>query len=123
MRSAFAIVLILTTTTAAHAHSGGTDANGCHTDSSTGSRHCHGDGVGGGVGRGPVSIPGAILSLSGIISTTIALVVVFGIDCQGVPVNQVCWRKFGTWTWFGLSMAATIAGIAMLFAKTPPLIE
>ena len=26
-----------------NAHSGGTDENGCHTDSSTGTRHCHND--------------------------------------------------------------------------------
>ena len=25
----------------AHAHSGGTDSNGCHMDHKTGTRHCH----------------------------------------------------------------------------------
>ena len=30
------------------AHPGGTDSQGCHTDSATGVRHCHGGGGGGG---------------------------------------------------------------------------
>lgn len=34
-------VLALTCGAAAQAHSGGTDTNGCHTDSKTGIRHCH----------------------------------------------------------------------------------
>ena len=33
-------------------HSGGTDANGCHTDSSTGVRHCHSRSGGSGSGSG-----------------------------------------------------------------------
>src|SRR5687767_10838871 len=111
MRSALAMFLALMTATA-HAHSGGTDASGCHTDSSTGTRHCHGAGGGGG---GAISIPGAILSLSGAISSTIALFVALGTNCQGVPVDQVCWRKFGRWMWFGLSMAAMLTGVVMLF--------
>lgn len=38
-------VLVLLAAGAAEAHGGGTDASGCHTDSSTGSYHCHGGGV------------------------------------------------------------------------------
>ena len=34
----------------AQAHSGGTDAAGCHTDNSNGSYHCHNGGGGGGGG-------------------------------------------------------------------------
>lgn len=34
--------------TTAWAHSGGTDSDGCHTDSSTDLRHCHSSGGGGG---------------------------------------------------------------------------
>ena len=36
-----AIALLLAATTAAFAHSGGTDANGCHWDHKTGVYHCH----------------------------------------------------------------------------------
>lgn len=37
------VVLSLTVLTGAStAHSGGTDANGCHRESATGTRHCHG---------------------------------------------------------------------------------
>lgn len=33
--------IFLTFATSAYAHSGGTDANGCHTNHSTGDYHCH----------------------------------------------------------------------------------
>ena len=38
-----AIILTISALTAsfAHAHGGGTDANGCHTQKATGDRHCH----------------------------------------------------------------------------------
>ncbi|MBH23366.1 MAG: hypothetical protein CMH57_02660 [Myxococcales bacterium] len=39
--------LVAFTPTMALAHSGGTDSNGCHNNSSTGTRHCHNDGLGG----------------------------------------------------------------------------
>ncbi|MBD9405900.1 YHYH domain-containing protein [Acidovorax sp. ACV02] len=34
-------LLALCATVAVHAHSGGTDKQGCHMDSKTGIRHCH----------------------------------------------------------------------------------
>lgn len=43
-------VAVAATPSIALAHSGGTDANGCHNDSSTGTRHCHNEGGGGGGG-------------------------------------------------------------------------
>ena len=49
------------------AHSGGTDSSGCHTDSSTGSSHCHGDSGGDGSGDGVSSttmiIVGSLLAV------------------------------------------------------------
>ncbi|MGK9164925.1 YHYH domain-containing protein [Inquilinus limosus] len=37
-----AACLVVLTATAALAHSGGTDANGCHQDHKNGGYHCHG---------------------------------------------------------------------------------
>jgi len=36
------IVILLKSATLAYAHSGKTDANGCHTEKKTGEYHCHG---------------------------------------------------------------------------------
>jgi hypothetical protein len=42
MKKVIAIIsLTLAFSLPAMAHSGGTDSNGCHTDHSTGTRHCH----------------------------------------------------------------------------------
>lgn len=35
------VMLALGVITTAHAHSGGTDSNGCHTNHKTGDYHCH----------------------------------------------------------------------------------
>lgn len=40
MRTIFAIAIFMAVGFA-HAHSGGTDKNGCHMDHKTGIRHCH----------------------------------------------------------------------------------
>jgi len=40
MKTAFLIAALLCAGFA-HAHSGGTDKQGCHTDHKTGTRHCH----------------------------------------------------------------------------------
>jgi hypothetical protein len=100
------LILVMATTTArtVRAHSGGTDENGCHTDSRTGDFHCHGSGGAG--GGGPISIPGAILSLSGAISATIAIFVALGSYCPNTPSDQICWKKFGSWMWFGANSKA-----------------
>jgi hypothetical protein len=37
----FALAVFALLSTTAIAHSGGTDAQGCHVDSRTGVRHCH----------------------------------------------------------------------------------
>lgn len=39
--SAAIAIMIAAASTSTLAHSGGTDAYGCHVDSSTGLRHCH----------------------------------------------------------------------------------
>lgn len=39
--AAIITLLVATASTAAFAHSGGTDAYGCHVDRQTGIRHCH----------------------------------------------------------------------------------
>lgn len=49
---AVATVLVLFVPSQASAHPGGTDASGCHRESSTGVRHCHGTGGGSGGGSG-----------------------------------------------------------------------
>lgn len=41
MKIAIAATLALLFAGYVHAHSGGTDANGCHTDHRTGEYHCH----------------------------------------------------------------------------------
>ncbi|MFD1982597.1 YHYH domain-containing protein [Mesorhizobium newzealandense] len=41
MRSILACLAILAFAVTANAHSGGTDANGCHTNHKTGEYHCH----------------------------------------------------------------------------------
>ncbi|RWD30224.1 MAG: YHYH domain-containing protein [Mesorhizobium sp.] len=42
MRLILACLAILAfAVTAAHAHGGGTDSNGCHTNRKTGEYHCH----------------------------------------------------------------------------------
>ncbi|WP_155399336.1 YHYH domain-containing protein [Vibrio campbellii] len=42
MKNVIAIIsLALAFSLPVMAHSGGTDSNGCHTDHSTGTRHCH----------------------------------------------------------------------------------
>ncbi len=35
------VTLLMSIGSVVYAHSGGTDANGCHVDSRTGVRHCH----------------------------------------------------------------------------------
>lgn len=40
MKKIIAIVFLLATS-AVYAHSGGTDANGCHNETKTGGYHCH----------------------------------------------------------------------------------
>ena len=40
MKVLFALILAASSAVA-FAHSGGTDKNGCHVDSRTGTRHCH----------------------------------------------------------------------------------
>lgn len=37
----FSVLMIMGTTIPGFAHSGGTDANGCHTNHKTGAYHCH----------------------------------------------------------------------------------
>lgn len=37
----FIAILITLSSALAMAHGGGTDSNGCHTESRTGYRHCH----------------------------------------------------------------------------------
>ena len=41
MRILIVASLLAFTSTAAVSHSGGTDANGCHTNHKTGDYHCH----------------------------------------------------------------------------------
>ncbi|WP_173911024.1 YHYH domain-containing protein [Acinetobacter sp. Marseille-Q1618] len=41
MNKLFILCLIILTVSAAHAHSGGTNSQGCHTNSKTGDYHCH----------------------------------------------------------------------------------
>lgn len=41
MKKLIAMMFILVTSQLAIAHSGGTDANGCHTNHKTGDYHCH----------------------------------------------------------------------------------
>lgn len=41
MKAIFAAAIIIMTTSVAWAHSGGTDAKGCHTNHKTGVYHCH----------------------------------------------------------------------------------
>jgi len=41
-RAGFLVIIItILIPQVSFSHSGGTDSNGCHTDSSTGTRHCH----------------------------------------------------------------------------------
>ena len=65
-RAAIALVLVVACATPAPPrHSGGTDSSGCHVDSRTGVRHCHGggDGASGAVIGGVVLATVAILGL------------------------------------------------------------
>lgn len=48
--STIVAALIVLSSSTTFAHSGGTDASGCHRDSSTGTRHCHGGSSGSGAG-------------------------------------------------------------------------
>jgi hypothetical protein len=41
LATAIFLVLLATVSSFAYAHSGGTDANGCHYDHRTGTYHCH----------------------------------------------------------------------------------
>ncbi|WP_373431879.1 YHYH domain-containing protein [Acinetobacter sichuanensis] len=41
MKKLLVVLIVSMFTTLAYSHSGGTDKNGCHKDSKTGSRHCH----------------------------------------------------------------------------------
>ena len=70
------VILLLVGSTSANSHSGRTDKNGCHTDNSTGTRHCHNGGGGGGsipatapTGTGASSPPSEITPLSGFCSS------------------------------------------------------
>lgn len=48
--TALGLTIVLFPATQSLAHSGGTDAGGCHTNSQTGDRHCHNDGADAGEG-------------------------------------------------------------------------
>lgn len=39
--SCLSVLLVFAGTSLAHAHGGGTDKNGCHTNHKTGDYHCH----------------------------------------------------------------------------------
>ena len=65
--------------TTSWAHSGRTDSAGCHTDSRTGSRHCHGGG-GASRGGGGASRGGDGLSRGGVV----ALVTIGGLTLIGL---------------------------------------
>lgn len=41
MKKLFVILAVLALSAVAYAHSGGTDAYGCHHDRATGGYHCH----------------------------------------------------------------------------------
>src|SRR5687768_10161810 len=45
MRKVVIQLVLLLAASAAFAHGGGTDKNGCHTNSKTGDYHCHGGGI------------------------------------------------------------------------------
>ena len=70
---AIAVGLIVFFSPEAQAHSGGTDAAGCHTDNSNGSYHCHNGGGGGGASGGDPTVVLAVLG--GIV--LVVLVVLF----------------------------------------------
>jgi hypothetical protein len=61
MRRIVVVSVVALFSVSSYAHSGGTDANGCHTDSSTGSYHCHSTGSSGGIGGGPVSTEAVVM--------------------------------------------------------------
>lgn len=83
------------------AHSGGTDASGCHVDSSTGTRHCHGTGGGSGGGLGPVDP--LVLYGIGYASTIVGTIMLTGFAAYGQRLGG------GVYLWPGLLYAASEA--------------
>ena len=97
----------------ARAHSGGTDANGCHTDSSTGGRHCHGKGGGGEPRSG---LAGGLFLLT----ATIAGMGAWGsgsmVDgsCARVPSGKTCPAKALAWVLTATTAVAVIGSFYFL---------
>lgn len=89
----------------ARAHSGGTDASGCHVDSSTGTRHCHGSAPGPGPSTGgrATLVDPAVLYGIGYATTTIGTIVLLGF----VGCGEECGS--GVYLWAGLLYAASEA--------------
>lgn len=84
----FILIVLLCTfiySPVAFAHGGGTDANGCHTDSSTGTRHCHGTTTGGGSGSTTESSDEEIVAL--VVLGGVAVLVV------GAVVGLMVWKS------------------------------
>lgn len=105
-------------------HSGGTDSAGCHRDSSTGLRHCHGGGSGGGRGTGSASLGG--LGYAGIGVGLVGLGALTWwllgghswakAKCGSVAKEDVCWPLLASWMVFGLGMGMSITGTGLLIA-------
>lgn len=75
--AAFVCALALTLSpVVVSAHSGGTDAQGCHTDSSTGTRHCHGGG-GGGSGGGGGEVDESVIVISVMVGVVALIVLIY----------------------------------------------
>jgi hypothetical protein len=105
MKSTLSLLLTLSLliSTPAFAHSGGTDSNGCHTNTSTGDYHCHNSGSGGG-GGGQLS-QGAIVGLA-IGGFVIAAGLTTALVLWGRQNNQSTQASIGT-TGTGLTFKLT----------------
>ena len=120
-RTVVYVALVAFAPTAVQAHSGGTDQNGCHVDSSTGTRHCHGAGTGGStVGRsGPSNDSAAGWALLGL-GTAAALGALFiDTNCADVPSSEVCWSALGFWILIGMSAGLVLGGLVLIAPDSP----
>lgn len=122
MRTPVALLLcVVLVSRVSFAHSGGTDENGCHTDSRTGDYHCHNDDGGGGGSASSAGsrnvVAATVLLLLGSAGALYVALVRPKDGCEEVPVNRTCPRAVIWWT-----VAAASVGLLVgsLFFFRPP---
>lgn len=99
----------------AAAHSGGTNASGCHTDSSTGVYHCHSSSRSSSSSSfdgDPTALGLALAGTAGLL-TSLFLYFPASRACAARPADEACGPKVAWWILTGVSAAFVVASLAV----------